>query len=212
MAVAMKDLEIRGAGNLLGGEQSGHIADVGFDLYIRLVGEAIANYRGDQETEMPECRVELPIEAHIPHEYVPEERLRLEAYQRLAAAASDADIAAVAEELDDRYGSRPKPVDHLLDVARLRVLARSAGVAEIVQAGKQIRLSPVQLPESRTMRLTRLYPGAQVKPTTRQITLPLPTSGGFGAAPLRDEALMAWTRELLTDIVLGSPTPANATG
>jgi len=212
MAVAMKDLEIRGAGNLLGGEQSGHIADVGFDLYIRLVGEAIANYRGDQETEMPECRVELPIEAHIPHEYVPEERLRLEAYQRLAAAASDADIAAVAEELDDRYGSRPKPVDHLLDVARLRVLARSAGVAEIVQAGKQIRLSPVQLPESRTMRLTRLYPGAQVKPTTRQITLPLPTSGGFGAAPLRDEALMAWTRELLTDIVLGSPAPANATG
>ena len=84
MAVAMKDLEIRGAGNLLGGEQSGHIADVGFDLYVRLVGEAVAEYRGDAPVDEPEVKIELPVDAHLPHEYVPSERLRLEMYKRLA--------------------------------------------------------------------------------------------------------------------------------
>ncbi len=98
MAVAMKDLEIRGAGNLLGGEQSGHIADVGFDLYVRLVGEAVAEYRqggtGVAE-EVADIKVEVPIDAHIPHEYVAEERLRLEAYKRLAAAVTEEDVAGV---------------------------------------------------------------------------------------------------------------------
>ena len=86
MAVAMKDLEIRGAGNLLGGEQSGHIEGVGFDLYIRMVGEAVANFRGDVEEELPDVTIELPVDAHIPHDYIAHERLRLEAYRKIAAA------------------------------------------------------------------------------------------------------------------------------
>ena len=103
MAVAMKDLEIRGAGNMLGGEQSGHIADVGFDLYIRLVGEALAEYRGDAGAELADVKVELPVDAHIPHDYVSGERLRLEAYRRIAAAT---------DEAVDRRGRRraPRPV------------------------------------------------------------------------------------------------------
>ena len=88
MALAMKDLEIRGAGNLLGGEQSGHIQGVGFDLYIRLVGEAVADYRGDGEERAAEMKIELPVNAHLPHDYVPGERLRLEAYRKLAAAVT----------------------------------------------------------------------------------------------------------------------------
>ena len=84
MQVAMKDLEIRGAGNLLGGEQSGHIEGVGFDLYIRLVGEAVADFRGDAEAPPAEVKIELPVDAHLPHDYVPGERLRLEAYKKLA--------------------------------------------------------------------------------------------------------------------------------
>ena len=95
MAVAMKDLEIRGAGNLLGGEQSGHIADVGFDLYVRLVGEAVAEYRGDATIEEPEVKIELPVDAHLPHEYVPSERLRLEMYKRLAEVRSAGEVEAV---------------------------------------------------------------------------------------------------------------------
>ena len=100
MAVAMKDLEIRGAGNLLGGEQSGHIADVGFDLYIRLVGEAVAEFRGDEIEPEPEMRIELPIEAHLPTDYVESERLRLEMYKRIAEVRSEDDIAAVEAELE----------------------------------------------------------------------------------------------------------------
>ena len=94
MYVAMKDLEIRGAGNLLGGEQSGHIAGVGFDLYVRMIGEAVNELKGDGPAEKPEVRVELPVNAHIPHDYVPGERLRLEAYTRIAAIDSEADVTA----------------------------------------------------------------------------------------------------------------------
>ena len=92
MAIAMKDLEIRGAGNLLGGEQSGHIADVGFDLYVRLVGEAVNEFKGDEEPELGEVRIELPVDAHLPHDYIPSERLRLEMYKRLAEVRTDEDV------------------------------------------------------------------------------------------------------------------------
>ena len=110
MYVALKDLEIRGAGNLLGGEQSGHIAGVGFDLYVRMIGEAVTELKGDGPAERPEVRVELPVNAHIPHDYVPGERLRLEAYTRIAAIDSAEDAAEVRDELADRYGPPPEPV------------------------------------------------------------------------------------------------------
>ncbi len=105
MAIAMKDLEIRGAGNLLGGEQSGHIADVGFDLYVRLVGEAVHEFRGDAEPELNEVRIELPVDAHLPHDYIGSERLRLEMYKRLAEVRADEDVDLLAEEMLDRYGA-----------------------------------------------------------------------------------------------------------
>ena len=170
----MKDLEIRGAGNLLGGEQSGHIADVGFDLYVRLVGEALAEYRGDDRTELAEVKVELPVDAHVPHTYMTGERLRLEAYRRIAAAHDEAGIEEVVAELRDRYGALPEPVVRLMDVARLRVLARSAGVSEIVLAGNYVRFGGVDLPESRRLRLLRLYQGTQIKPVTRTVLVPKP--------------------------------------
>ena len=109
MQLAMKDLEIRGAGNLLGGEQSGHIQGVGFDLYIRLVGEAVADYRGEAEEKAAEMKIELPVNAHLPHDYVPGERLRLEAYRKLAAAITYEAIDEVLAELVDRYGELPLP-------------------------------------------------------------------------------------------------------
>ena len=114
MAVAMKDLEIRGAGNVLGVEQSGHVAGVGFDLYVRLVGEAVEAYRAaaDGKTvaaveEPKDVRIDLPVDAHLPPDYIASDRLRLEAYRRLAAAADDAAVDAVVEELVDRYGPLP---------------------------------------------------------------------------------------------------------
>ena len=202
MQIALKDLEIRGAGNLLGGEQSGHIADVGFDLYLRLVGEALAEYKNEPVRDSNDVRVELPINAHIPESYVPQERLRLEAYRRLADAATDAAVSEVSAELVDRYGILPPEVATLLAVSRFRVLAKSHGVEEVISAGNSIRIHPVELPESRSMRLNRLYPRTTIKPTTRTILVPKP--GGVGTPPLRDGALLDWLHELF-DVLFSTP-------
>ncbi|MFD3721404.1 transcription-repair coupling factor [Streptomyces sp. NPDC058674] len=208
MYVAMKDLEIRGAGNLLGGEQSGHIAGVGFDLYIRMVGEAVADYRaaieGGVEEEPPlEVKIELPVDAHVPHDYAPGERLRLQAYRSIASAGSEADIKAVREELTDRYGKLPEPVENLLMVAGLRMFARACGVGDITLQGPNIRFGPVELRESQELRLKRLYPGAVLKPATSQVLIPRPKTSTVGGKPLVGRELLAWTGEFLTTI-LGS--------
>ncbi len=202
MFVAMKDLEIRGAGNLLGGEQSGHIAAVGFDLYVRMVSEAVTEYKATQTGQVKaepvlETKVDLPINANIPHDYVTGERLRLEMYRKLAEAQNTASIDAVREELADRYGPAPTPVELLLEVAALRVQAREAGVTEITQQGKQIRLAPIQLPESRAMRLARLYPGSVYKQASQVVTVPAPSTARIGGTPLRDAELLAWCRDVL---------------
>ena len=148
MQIAMKDLEIRGAGNLLGGEQSGHIAGVGFDLYVRLVGEAVADFRGEGDKAPVEVKIELPVDAHLPHDYVPGERLRLEAYRKLATVEDEAGLAEIEAELQDRYGTPPEPVRNLLAVARLRTHARKAELADISVQGNFIRFGPLELPES----------------------------------------------------------------
>jgi transcription-repair coupling factor (superfamily II helicase) len=211
MAVAMKDLEIRGAGNLLGGEQSGHIASVGFDLYVRLVGEAVADFKGQQTEEVTEVKVELPVTASLPHDYVPSERLRLAAYRRIASAVDNAAIVEVREELMDRYGPLPEPAETLLEVAKFRVLARQFGVREVAAAGKQIRFAPLELRESQTLRLQRLYKGALVKPGG-VVLVPAPsTTGRLGAPALRDSALLNWCRSLLEGVAGDSVAAAAAT-
>ncbi len=225
--IAMKDLEIRGAGNLLGGEQSGHVAAVGFDLYVKMIGEAVRELRGDGPAERPEVRVELPVDAHIPHDYVTGERLRLEAYTRIAAIDSVHDIDAVRDELSDRFGHVPDQVENLLAVARLRSIARQAGLTDIILQGNHIRFAPVDLPDSRQVRLQRLYPGAIIKLAVATMLIPVPkavpgtragsgsTRAGtgptisLGAPPLRDQDLLAWCEELI-EAVLGGMTPAGS--
>jgi transcription-repair coupling factor (superfamily II helicase) len=206
MYVAMKDLEIRGAGNLLGGEQSGHIAGVGFDLYVRMVGEAVAEYRaslegGVEEAPPLEVKIELPVDAHVPHDYAPGERLRLQAYRSIASANSEEDVAAVREELVDRYGKLPEPVENLLLVAGLRMLARSCGVGEIVLQGNNIRFAPVDLRESQELRLKRVYPGTVIKATAQQVLVPRPKTAKIGGKPLTGRELLSWTGEFLTTVL-----------
>jgi transcription-repair coupling factor (superfamily II helicase) len=204
----MKDLEIRGAGNLLGGEQSGHIADVGFDLYVRLVGEAVSEFKGDAPAEQTEMRIELPIDAHLPHDYVPSERLRLEVYKRLAEVRSDEDVQGIREELVDRYGEPPTPVASLLEVARFRGRARRAGLTDVTVQGKYLRFAPVDLPDSATVRLNRLYPRSIVKPGLRTMLVPRPTTAVIGGQPIRDEALLTWAREVIDAVVDRVPAGA----
>ncbi len=201
MAVAMKDLEIRGAGNLLGGEQSGHIADVGFDLYVRLVGEAVAEFRGDGHEPEPDVSIELPVDAHLPHDYVPSERLRLEVYKRLAAVRAEPEVEEVRAELVDRYGEPPDPVGTLLSVARLRARVRAAGLTEVTAAGPNVRFGPVDLPESATLRLQRLYPRSTVKPHTRTILVPRPRTAPVGGTLVTDEPLLQWCRGVIDEVI-----------
>ena len=219
MQVAMKDLEIRGSGNLLGGEQSGHIAGVGFDLYVRMVSEAVSAYKkalarsgkagadtigfeeGDDEDV--ELRIELPVDATVPEDYIPHERLRLEAYTKFAAARSAEQVDDVLEELADRYGPVPEATARLAALARLRALAAELGVREIVAQGKSVRFAPVDLPESARMKVTRLYPGTVLKPATRTIVVPAPGTNRMGGAALSGEEVVRWAEVLLRAVVQG---------
>ncbi|MDN8548496.1 transcription-repair coupling factor [Microbacterium sp. NM3R9] len=206
MQVALKDLELRGAGNLLGAEQAGHIAGVGFDLYLRMIGEAVSTFRGEEVDGPAELRLELPVAARIPEDYIDSERLRLEAYQKLSAAAAvsakDDAVDLVIDELTDRYGRPPAEVEGLLTVARLRRRAAQAGLTDVVAMGTNLRVAPARLPESMRIRLQRLYPKAKLLAGGEALVVPLPTAGG---APLNDADLIAWTGQLLEQLF---PIPA----
>ncbi|WP_348728295.1 transcription-repair coupling factor [uncultured Mycolicibacterium sp.] len=209
MAVAMKDLEIRGAGNVLGAEQSGHVAGVGFDLYVRLVGEAVEAYRAaaDGKTvatpeESKDVRVDLPVDAHLPPDYINSDRLRLEAYRRLAAATDFDAVDSVIAELVDRYGPLPEPAERLVAVARLRLLARAHGVTEIGAASATtVRISPMTLADSAQLRLKRLYSSASYRATTSVVQVPIPRAGsGVGSPRIRDLDLVAFVAGFLLAI------------
>jgi transcription-repair coupling factor (superfamily II helicase) len=209
MQVALKDLEIRGAGNLLGGEQSGHIAGVGFDLYLRMIGEAVSTFRGDVAEGQTELRLELPVDAHIPEDYVESERLRLEAYQKLSSATSpaapDGQIDQVLEELTDRYGEPPEQVTNLITVSRLRRLAQRTGLSEVVAMGSNLRVAPANLPDSIQVRLKRLYPASKYFGAAAALSVPMPVVNG---EPLPDAELITWVENLLGAIFPAPAAPA----
>ena len=189
MQIAMKDLELRGAGNLLGAEQAGHIAGVGFDLYLRMMAEAIGTFRGEVNPEQTELRLELPVDARIPEDYIDSDRLRLEAYQKLSHAAGPAVephlVDEVIEELTDRYGPIPLPLETLVLVTRLRRRAQAAGLSEVLVMGSKLRIVGPPLPDSLQVRLQRLYPTGHYLAPARVVLIPLPDSPG-------DHALVAW--------------------
>ncbi|GGM19684.1 transcription-repair-coupling factor [Micromonospora sonchi] len=209
MYVAMKDLEIRGAGNLLGGEQSGHIEGVGFDLYVRMVGEAVQAFKGERPEDEVDVKVDLPVDAHLPHDYVGVERLRLEMYRKLAEARDEERLREVAAEMTDRYGDPPAPVQNLIAVAKFRLLARRYGLTDVSMQGKHLRFGPLPLPDSKQLRLKRYHPDSVYKSALEQISVPRPSTRRVGGEPLRDQALLEWCAQLLTD-VLGAPVAAAA--
>ncbi|XVU26387.1 transcription-repair coupling factor [Actinoplanes sp. CA-054009] len=201
MYVAMKDLEIRGAGNLLGGEQSGHIEGVGFDLYVRMVGEAVQAFKGERPEEEPEVKIDLPVDAHLPVDYISVERLRLEMYRKLAEARDEEKLREVVAEMTDRYGEPPAQVANLIAVARFRQRARAYGLTDVSMQGKHIRFSPLPLPDSKQMRLKRYHPDSVYKSANDQVSVPRPSTRRLGGEPLRDQALLEWCAQLLTDVL-----------
>ena len=194
MQVAMKDLEIRGAGNLLGGEQSGHIAGVGFDLYLRMIGEAVAEFKGETISSPAELKLELPVDAHIPASYVDSERLRLEAYHKLSSESgvkSDRTrLDLILAELEDRYGKAPEPVRNLIEVTHLRQQANRLGLKDVNLLGLQAKFAPVELSEAEVVALSHRIPGSRYLQTSKLLTLPAPTSSV--GEPLRDSEVIDW--------------------
>ncbi len=206
--IAMRDLEIRGAGNLLGEAQSGHIAAVGYDLYCRLVNEAVAELRGETIPEPPEVTIEVPVDAHIPAEYISREAARLEAYRRLASVTEHAELDDIRAEWGDRFGPVPEPAESLLSIGRLRVECLRAGVSEVVVTRRgggalsaerfAARLAPVDLPASRRVRLRRLHGDrAILKEDSRELHVPLRADAG----PVIDQVVA-----LLTGVVAAGTT------
>lgn len=215
VAIAQKDLEIRGAGNLLGGEQSGHIAGVGFDLYVRMVAQAVREFRKATKSdrlpeisdpfaesdEPTELRIDLPVAGHIPPEYIASDRLRLEIYQKLSAALNAQQQADLRAELQDRYGPLPPAVELLFRLARLREQAQGLGLQEIVTQGKYIRFGPIELPQSQVLRLKRVHPGSVIKAAVRQVLVPVPKGERLGSTSLQDDELLDWVGEVLSYVL-----------
>jgi transcription-repair coupling factor (superfamily II helicase) len=202
--IAMRDLEIRGAGNLLGRDQSGHIAAVGYDLYVRLVAEAVSELKGEPIRVPVELTVDLPVDAFLPPEYVEREDLRLEAYRRLAEVRDLAAVEDLRTEWLDRYGPLPREAEALIAVGRLRAECVRTGVTEVTasvvrpggvgpgRAGEVVaRLAPIHLRASARVRLGRLHPRAILKDDLDQLIVPLP------AGPDIADRLATLLRELV---------------
>ncbi|HVB92761.1 MAG TPA: transcription-repair coupling factor [Acidimicrobiales bacterium] len=197
--IALRDLQIRGAGNLLGRDQSGHIAAIGYDLYVQMVSEAVAELKGEARPQPVDLKIDLPDAAHLPPDYVEAEDVRLEAYRRITALRTEADVADVAAEWEDRFGPLPAPAAALLDVARLRVECLRLGITELTvtvprnlggmggagASRASIKVSPVTLPASAEVRLRRLAPGATYQADFHRLVAPLPPPGsGNDYAPV----------------------------
>ena len=198
--IAMRDLEIRGAGNLLGTGQSGHVAAVGYDLYCQMVNEAVAELKGEPVRPPAEVKIETPKDAHLPPDYVEREELRLEAYRRLAAVTTDQEVDDIAQEWADRYGPLPEAAQALLDVARLRAECHRVGVTEVVVMpgdgfmgpAFKVRVSPLSLKASQQVRLKRIAPKAVYKPDSGLLEVPM----AKGSDPTAD--VVTFLRHLVT--------------
>jgi transcription-repair coupling factor (superfamily II helicase) len=205
MQVAMKDLEIRGAGNLLGGEQSGHIAGVGFDLYLRMIAEAVNEFRGEEVSSPAELKLELPVDARIPVEYVDSERLRLEAYHKLSAESSAKSsrqkLQEILAELEDRYGKAPSAVLQLIEVTALRQQANRLGLKDVNLLGAMAKLSPVELSEQELVALSHKLSGLRYLQSSKLLSVPVPISSGTEAKT--DDEVINWLWQLFA-IVFGA--------
>jgi transcription-repair coupling factor (superfamily II helicase) len=192
MQIALRDLEIRGAGNLLGAQQHGHIATVGFDLYIRLLAEAVDEAKGLKTEAKPEVKVDLPIDAHLPESWIAKEGLRLEAYRRIAEAPSLEALQDARAELTDRFGPLPRQAESLLTVAALRLEIGRRGVRTVSVSGGRVRIEPFVLADSEQVRVRRMHPGSIFKPQTYTLILPIPK---------HVENVAAWLLEAARDIL-----------
>jgi transcription-repair coupling factor (superfamily II helicase) len=196
--IAMRDLEIRGAGNLLGDEQSGHVAALGFELYLAMLDEAIAAAEpvrdGDEETEP--VRLDVNVDAYVPADYIPYEQAKIDVHRRIAAARDVADLGVLREELEDRFGPVPDPLANLISLQQARIKLGQAGARAVSFRGGRLAVTPVDLDAARAARLKDEIPGAVYEPGRSQLSVRVPEDPEqrFPAVVRAADALLAVTR------------------
>ncbi len=197
--IAMRDLEIRGAGNLLGDEQSGHVAALGFELYMQMLDEAVQAAEPEQEGEtLPEpVRLDVNVDAYVPADYVPYEQAKIEVHRRVAGALEVADVERLAEELEDRFGPVPEPLANLLALQRARIKFGQAGARTVSFRGDRLAVVPVELDSAHARRLREELPDALYESGRSQVTLRVPRDGSerFSSVVKAADALLAVMRE-----------------
>jgi transcription-repair coupling factor (superfamily II helicase) len=197
--IAMRDLEIRGAGNLLGDEQSGHVAALGFELYMQMLDEAVKAAEPEVEGEvLPEpVRLDVNVDAYVPADYVPYEQAKIEVHRRVAGALEVADVERLREELEDRFGPLPEPVENLLALQRARIKFGEAGAQTVSFHGDRLAVVPIELDSTRARRLREELPGAAYESARSQVSLRVPKDGigRFPSVVKAADVLLALVRE-----------------
>jgi transcription-repair coupling factor (superfamily II helicase) len=199
--IAMRDLELRGAGNLLGDEQSGHVAALGFELYMQMLDEAVAAAEqadGGEGVEAPEpVRLDVNVDAYVPADYIPYEQAKIDVHRRIAGAVDVADLELLREELDDRFGELPQPLSNLIDLQRARIKLGQAGATAVSFRGGRLAVTPIELDSVRAKRLRAQIPGALYESGKSQLSMRVPDDPRqrFPAVVRAADILLALTRE-----------------
>jgi transcription-repair coupling factor (superfamily II helicase) len=180
--VAMRDLELRGAGNLLGDEQSGHVAALGFELYMQMLDEAVRQAGpasdGEEEEDLPEpVRLDVNVDAYVPPDYVPYEQAKIEIHRRVAGALEVAEVQQLHDELEDRFGPVPEPLENLLTLQRARIKFGQAGASVVSFRGDRLAVTPIELDSVRARRLREELPEALYESGRSQVSVRVPREG-----------------------------------
>ncbi|MDX6725148.1 MAG: hypothetical protein QOD73_3552, partial [Solirubrobacteraceae bacterium] len=198
--IAMRDLEIRGAGNLLGDEQSGHVAALGFELYMSMLDEAVRarEAEGGVADDEPEpVRLDVNVDAYVPADYIPYEQAKIDVHRRVAGAREVSELATLRDELEDRFGPVPAPLDNLLSLQQARIKLGEAGARVVSFRGGRLAVTPIDLDAERAGRLKEAIPGSLYEPGKAQLSVRVPDDpeARFPAVIHAANALLSVTRE-----------------
>ncbi|MGZ4175144.1 MAG: transcription-repair coupling factor [Solirubrobacteraceae bacterium] len=202
--IAMRDLELRGAGNLLGDEQSGHVAALGFELYMQMLDEAVASMdeEAGSDEEWEPVRLDVNVDAYVPADYIPYEQAKVDVHRRIAAAREVADLMALRDELEDRFGDVPDPLHNLITLQQARIKLGQAGARAVTVRGDRLAVTPIELDSVRAKKIRAEIPEALYESGKSQLSVRVPKDPAqrFPAIVRAADVLLSVTREAEAEV------------